>query len=86
MFKSLFSRAMRRYYLQPRIFQVNMQVRLREKYILLNETVMAHSGEQAYDRAIDNIKEMIEIKGVGHKVIGRPESLKKLSRHGNAKA
>lgn len=74
-FKSLFSRKLQRYYLQPRIFVVNMQVRMYEKYILLDETVIAHCGRDAFRKAEQKIKERIEIKGVGYRVLGKVKPL-----------
>lgn len=76
--KGLFTRKLQRYYLQPRVFKVNMQVRIYEKYVLLDEVVVAHSQKQAYRKATDKIKENIEISGVGSKVVGKTENFKNI--------
>jgi len=77
-FKGLFTRKLERYYLQPRVFQLNMQVRVYEKFILLDEIVVAHSHEQAKRKATEKIKEHIEIKGVGYRCLGKPNKLQTL--------
>lgn len=75
-FKSLFSRRLIKYYLQPRLFRVNMEIRIHEKFILMDETVIAHSGKQAGERACKKIREEMSIRSVGHRCLGKPEKLK----------
>jgi hypothetical protein len=77
-FKGLFTRKLQRYYLQPRIFKVNMQVRVYEKFILLDETVIAHSQQQAFRKAKESVEQHIEIKGVGSKTMGKPQKINQI--------
>jgi len=77
-FKSLFRQRLIRYYMQPRMFQVNMEIRIHEKFIIMNETVIAHSGKQASKRACDKVREEMNIRAVGHRCLGRPEKLKNI--------
>ena len=72
-FKGSFTRKLERYYLQPRIFKLNMQVRIYEKFVLLDEIVIAHNFKQAERKAIEKIKEHIEIKSVGYRVLGKTQ-------------
>jgi hypothetical protein len=75
-FKSLFRRRLIQYYMQPRIFQVNMEIRIHEKFIIMNETVIAHSGKQAGERAVAKVREEMNIRSVGHRCLGRPKKFK----------
>jgi len=77
-YKSLFRQRLFQYYLQPRIFQVNMEIRIHEKFIIMNETVIAHSGKQAGNRAITKVREEMNIRAVGHRCLGKPTNLKNI--------
>ncbi|MFO7722215.1 MAG: hypothetical protein R6V49_03235 [Bacteroidales bacterium] len=77
-FKSLFSQKLKRYYLEPRIFVVNIQIQLKEKIILMDETVIAHSKRKALAKAEDSVKGKIIIQAVGSKSLGKSTQFKNI--------
>ena len=79
-FKSLFTRTLRRYYLQPRLFKVNIEIRINEKFVLMDDMVIAHSGEQAHQRACKKVREELNIRAVGHRCMGKPTKLQNLNK------
>lgn len=77
-FKSLFSRRLMHYYLQQRLFQVNIEVRIQERYVFMDETVLAHSGTQAAERACKKVRDELNIRSVGYRCLGKPDKLKNI--------
>lgn len=77
-FKSMFTRRLIKYYLQPRMFRVNIEVRIQEKYVLMDENVLAHSGAQAGERACKKVRDELNVRSVGHRCIGKPKKLKNI--------